>query len=68
MLFRSVKAYRKAWRDKTMMQPLIRAKNAVSQDMFNHGLYDFEKFKVEFIEALKNEFIKQQNELKNYIK
>ena len=65
---KEVKAYRKAWRDKTMMQPLIRAKNAVSQDMFNHGLYDFEKFTVEFIEALKNEFNKQQNELKNYIK
>jgi hypothetical protein len=31
--------------------------------MFNNGLYDFEKFEVEFIEALKNEFIKQQNEL-----
>lgn len=60
---KEVKAYRKAWRDKTMMQPLIRAKNAVSQDMFNHGLYDFEKFTVEFIEALKNEYIKQQNEL-----
>lgn len=60
---KEVKAYRKAWRDKTMMQPLVKAKNAVSQDMYNHGLYDFEKFNVVFIEALKNEFIKQQNGL-----
>lgn len=60
---KEVKAYRKKWRNKTMMQPLIKAKNSLTQDMFNHGLYEYDKFKTCFIESLKNEFYKQQDEL-----
>lgn len=56
---KEIKAYRKAWRDKTMMQPLIKAEKILAQDMYNHGIYDFEKFKVEFLKSLKSEYEKQ---------
>lgn len=60
-----VKAYRKAWRDKTMMQPLIKAKNNLSQDMYNHGLYDYDVFKDKFLHRLEVEYKNQLDILKN---
>lgn len=62
---KEIKAYRKKYRNSTMMQPLVKAKKVIAQEMYNLDIYEYEKFAVRFVEILKDEYEKQKSALAN---